>query len=164
MKIVVNASPLIFLAKIHKLELLIELLEEVIIPMQVFAEVVTKGKEKGMNDAFLIENFTGSEKIKLKNVDIHGLEGLPMGEGEKAVIALARKEGIDYVLIDERKARFFAKIFKLNPRGVFWVLSLACSKDKISRQELKKLVLRVVQEEYRIKEEILARFLAEIER
>jgi len=143
---------------------LIELFEEVIIPMQVFAEVVTKGKENGMDDAFLIENFTGSEKIKLKNVDIQGLEGLPIGVGEKAVIALARKEGIDYVLIDERKARFFAKIFKLNPRGVFWVLSLACSKDKISRQELKKLVLRIVQEGYRIKEEILARFLAEIER
>lgn len=164
MKIVANASPLLFLAKIHKLELLIELFEEVIIPMQVFAEVVTKGKEKGMDDAFLIENFTGSEKIKLKNVDIHGLEGLPIGVGEKAVIALARKEGIDYVLIDEKKARFFAKIFKLNPRGVFWVLSFACSKDKISKQELKKLVLRVVQEGYRIKEEILARFLAEIER
>ena len=64
------------------MELLIELFEEVIIPMQVFAEVVTKGKEKGMDDAFLIEN----------------------------------------------------------------------------------LVLRVVQEGYRIKEEILARFLAEIER
>ena len=82
MKNVANTSPLIFLAKTHKLELLIELFEEVIIPMQVFAEVVTKGKEKGMDDAFLIEN----------------------------------------------------------------------------------LVLRVVQEGYRIKEEILARFLAEIER
>ncbi|HIH96974.1 MAG TPA: hypothetical protein HA348_05815 [Thermoplasmata archaeon] len=61
MKIVTNASPLIFLAKIDKLELLIELFEEVIIPVQVFAEVVIKGKEKGMDDAFLIENFTGSE-------------------------------------------------------------------------------------------------------
>ena len=61
MKIVTNASPLIFLAKIDKLELLIELFEEVIIPVQVFAEVVTKGKEKGMDDAFLIEHFTGSE-------------------------------------------------------------------------------------------------------
>jgi len=164
MKIVTNASPLIFLAKIDKLELLIELFEEVIIPVQVFAEVVTKGKEKGMDDAFLIEHFTGSEKIKLKNVDIHGLEDIPIGVGEKAVIALARKEGIDCVLIDERKARFFAKIFKLNPRGVFWILSLACSKNIISKQEFKKLVLRVVQEGYRIKEEILARFLAEIER
>ena len=52
MKIVTNASPLIFLAKIDKLELLIVLFEEVIIPVQVFAEVVTKGKEKGMDDAF----------------------------------------------------------------------------------------------------------------
>ena len=92
------------------------------------------------------------------------MEDIPIGVGEKAVIALARKEGIDCVLIDERKARFFAKIFKLNPRGVFWILSLACSKNIISKQEFKKLVLRVVQEGYRIKEEILARFLAEIER
>ena len=52
MKVVANASPLIFLAKIDKLELLIELFEEVIIPMQVFAEVVTKGEERGMDDAF----------------------------------------------------------------------------------------------------------------
>ena len=72
MKVVANASPLIFLAKIDKLELLIELFEEVIIPMQVFAEVVTKGEERGMDDAFLIENFTGSEKIKLKMLIFKG--------------------------------------------------------------------------------------------
>lgn len=116
-----------------------------------------------MDDAFLIEKFTTSKKITLINIDVRGLESLPISEGEKAVIASAREGGIDYVLIDERKARFFAKMFKLNPRGVFWVLSMAYSENKISRQEFKKLVFRVVQEGYRIKEEILARFLAEIE-
>ena len=57
MKIITDSSPLIFLSKIGKLYLLKELFDEILIPSSVFNETVTIGKEKMLEDAFLIENF-----------------------------------------------------------------------------------------------------------
>jgi hypothetical protein len=75
-------------------------------------------------------------------VDIAWLEDVLLGAGEKAVISLARIEGIENVLIDKSKARTIAKLFKLKPRGTLWILALANSRDMVSRQELKESVLR----------------------
>ncbi len=164
MKTVINASPLIFLSKIGKIDLLKELFDEILIPSDVFYETVTIGKEKRLEDAFVIENFINQGNIKVKDVDIRSLDKLPLGKGEKAVIALARIEGIENVLIDESKARTIAKMFKLKPRGTLWVLALANSKNLITRQEFKASVLRIIEKGYRIKEDILVRFLVEIEK
>jgi len=54
--IVSNSGPLIHLAKIDRLKLLKELFGEVIIPLEVRIEVVDRGKDEGMADAFLIES------------------------------------------------------------------------------------------------------------
>lgn len=165
MKIVINSSPLIFLSKIEKMHLLTELFDEIFIPSTVFYETVTRGKEKMMEDAFIIEYFINENKNKITivDVDFQGFEEIPLGIGEKAVIAFARRENIENVLIDESKARTIAKMFRLKPRGTLWVLALANSEDLITYHELKESVLRIVEKGYRIKEEILARFLREIE-
>ncbi len=166
MKIVINSSPLIFLSKIEKMHLLTELFDEIFIPSTVFHETVTRGKEKMMEDAFVIENFINENeknKVTIVDVDFRGFEEIPLGIGEKAVIAFARRENIKNVLIDEGKARTIAKMFRLKPRGTLWVLALANSEDLITYHELKESVLRIVEKGYRIKEEILARFLREIE-
>jgi predicted nucleic acid-binding protein len=166
MKIVINSSPLIFLSKIEKMHLLTELFDEIFIPSTVFYETVTRGKEKMMEDAFVIENFINENeknKVTIADVDFRGFEEIPLGIGEKAVIAFARRENIENVLIDEGKARTIAKMFRLKPRGTLWVLALANSKDLITYHELKESVLRIVEKGYRIKEEIFARFLIEIE-
>jgi predicted nucleic acid-binding protein len=165
MRIVINSSPLIFLSKIEKMYLLTELFDEIFIPSTVFCETVTRGKEKMMEDAFVIENFIdeNENKITIVDVDFQGFEEIPLGIGEKAVIAFARGENIENVLIDESKARTIAKMFRLKPRGTLWILALANSEGMITYNELKESVLRIVEKGYRIKEEILARFLIEIE-
>ncbi len=166
MKIVINSSPLIFLSKIEKMHLLTELFDEIYITSTVFYETVTRGKEKMMEDAFVIENFINENeknKITIVDVDFQGFEEIPLGIGEKAVIAFARRENIENVLIDEGKARTIAKMFRLKPRGTLWVLALANSEDLITYHELKESVLRIIEKGYRIKEDILARFLREIE-
>ena len=140
--------------------------DEIFIPSTVFYETVTRGKEKMMEDAFVIENFINENeknKITIVDVDFQGFEEIPLGIGEKAVIAFARRENIENVLIDEGKARTIAKMFRLKPRGTLWVLALANSEDLITYHELKESVLRIIEKGYRIKEEILVRFLREIE-
>jgi len=57
--IVSNSGPLIHLAKIDRLNLLKELFGEVTIPLEVKLEVVDRGKDEGMADAFLIETEIG---------------------------------------------------------------------------------------------------------
>lgn len=54
--IISNSGPLIHVARIYKLKLLKELFGEIVIPYAVKKEVVDRGKEEGMADAFLIEN------------------------------------------------------------------------------------------------------------
>jgi uncharacterized protein len=127
MRIVIDSSPLIFLSKIGKIELLTELFDEILIPSEVFYETVTQGKEKMLEDAFAIENFiTQSCKVKIKDADIRWLDDFPLGKGEKAVISLARIERIDNALIDESKARTLARVFNLNQeeRYGFWLLQI----------------------------------------
>ena len=54
--IISNSSPLIYLSKLNKLELLRKLFSKIIIPKQVYEEVVVKGRENKFLDYLKIEN------------------------------------------------------------------------------------------------------------
>ena len=54
-RIVSNATPLIYLAKTDKLNLLRGFAKQVVIPEAVFREVVTEGKRLGEKDAYRVE-------------------------------------------------------------------------------------------------------------
>jgi predicted nucleic acid-binding protein len=66
--IVSNSIVLIYLAKIGKLSLLKKLFKEVIIPAEVFKEVVTIGKEHLHPDAFVIEVAVEDGWIEVKEI------------------------------------------------------------------------------------------------
>jgi uncharacterized protein len=120
MKIVSNASPLIFLAKIGMLELLNDY--EVIIPKQVRLEI-KKGQKTGKEDSYKIENMIEADKIKVNEIGIiKELKQINIGEGEKAAIGLAVDKKIKIIFLDERKARRTAKFFNLHPRGTIGIL------------------------------------------
>lgn len=113
MRAVSNATPLIYLAKIGRLNILEEIFDVVLIPNKVFFEVVIKGKEKGYHDAFLVEEFMEKGFVLKKKVEIKKLIDMPIGRGEQETIELAVKEGIKNVLIDEAKARRIARLQNL---------------------------------------------------
>jgi len=54
--IISNASTLIYLAKVNRLHLLKDLFKKVIIPMEVYEEVVIRGIKDGFSDARIVEN------------------------------------------------------------------------------------------------------------
>lgn len=136
--IVSNSGPLIHLAKIDRLKLLKELFGEVIIPPEVRIEVVDRGKDEGMADAFLIENEvengwivtdrSNSNKVK----DIAESAGIDIGEA--AAIMLAKRKKCP-VLIDDLAARRFAAGLGLEVVGSIGVL-IRCDRVKmISKSE-----------------------------
>ena len=159
MKIASNASPLIFLAKIGRLDLLENY--GVIIPKQVYSEI-KEGEKSGREDSHKIESLIENGAIKVSEISINKeLEKQNLGEGEKAAISLAIDKKIELILLDERKARRIAKFYNLNPRGTIGVLSEALKKNKISKKEFKELIQKLIKEGYRISEELIMDLLKE---
>src|SRR3989344_898010 len=119
MKVVSNASPLIFLAKIERLDLLSGY--EVIIPLQVYEEVL-KGLDN-KDDAHKIKILVERNIIKTEETKIvRELLDSNLGDGEKAAISLAISKNIKHILLDEKKARSAAKLNKLEPLGTLGIL------------------------------------------
>jgi len=154
-RVVSNSTPLIFLAKIGKLNLLEKIFEVILIPNTVFTEVVGEGKEKGYYDAFLVEEFIRKGVIIKKEVHVEKLKNMPIGKGELETIELAIREEITDVLIDESKGRRIARFYELQPKGTLWVLTKAFEDDLISKEGLKISIHELIKNGYRIKEDIL---------
>ncbi|MBI4016076.1 MAG: DUF3368 domain-containing protein [Candidatus Aenigmarchaeota archaeon] len=154
MKIVCDASPLIFLARINKLYFLDTY--QILIPDQVYAEIKI-GKEKGKNEFIIIDHYISQRKIHMEKTEI--LIRLPttIAEGEAAVISLALQHKIQTVLIDERKARTIAKLHDLQPKGVLAVLVEQKKQGKITDKEFKELLTKLIHFGFRISEELLSR-------
>ncbi len=160
MRAVSDSTPLIFLAKIGKLHLLRSVFEEVLIPEEVYNEVVLQGEE--YPDAALIEESVKIGTVKVKRAKPAQIDA-PIEEGEKAAIALALREKIDDVLIDEGKVRRVAKILGLKPKGTIWILSALYEKELISKEELRGAIFDLIAKGYRMRKDILASLLRELE-
>lgn len=161
MNIVSNTSPLVFLAKIGKLDFLKDY--RIFIPQQVFDEILM-WKNKNKDDYLILEDWINKNKVSMENVDL--LKNLPqsLGEGEKSAISLALKKNVKIVLIDERKARIAAKLFGLRPKGAIAIISEQFLDKKITKKECTYLILELIKSGYRIKEELIAEFLQDIEK
>ena len=158
-RIVCNASPLIFLAKIDKLSLLD--VYELHIPAQVEAEII-KGAKRKKQDAAKIADYLHAGNIMPDKVSL--LRNLPhsLGSGERAVISLAVRERINKVLIDEAKARTVARFHGLAPKGTLGVLWDAYKSGSIGRDALELLTFDLIQCGYRIKEDVVVEFLKKL--
>jgi predicted nucleic acid-binding protein len=66
--VVSNATPLVYLAKADRLDLLLSLFEEILIPEAVREEVVLKGKQLGQADAFVVEKAIKEGRISVREV------------------------------------------------------------------------------------------------
>lgn len=145
--IVSNSGPLIHLARIDRLKLLKELFGKVIIPPEVKLEVVDRGKDEGMADAFLIELEIGNGWIEIDQSskstvkEIADSAGIDIGEA--AAIMLARRRGLP-VLIDDLAARRFAAGLGLEVAGSIGVLIKSARLHLISKGDALDKIARVM--------------------
>lgn len=151
--IVSNATPLIYLAKIGKLDLLKKSFGEVLIPEEVKIEVVDKGKALGEMDAYIIENAVNEGWLKVQRVDLLELP-IKLDPGEAAAISLAKKLKINEVLVDEVSARTVTRLLGLIPRGTLFVLLKGVKKKELDLNEFLELLSQLIQHGFRLKEEV----------
>ncbi len=136
--IVSNSGPLIHLARIDRLKLLKELFGEVIIPNEVKLEVVDRGKDEGMADAFLIESEMENGWIVIDRSNDRRVkeiaESAGIDTGEAAAIMLAKSMKCP-ALIDDLAARRFAIGLGLPVVGSIGVLIRCAKVHTISKSE-----------------------------
>ena len=118
-RVIVNATPIIALSVIGKLDLLNRLYGVVYIPPKVYEEVLAGGPGGiGRNE---LKNAKWIRVMPLQDsVRAHLLSDLDPGEAE--VIALALEVGSELVVIDELLARRHAKRIGLTLTGTIGIL------------------------------------------
>ncbi len=144
--IVVDASPLIALAKIGRLALLKDVYGEVIIGPRVKREVVERGRpvdasgvkqmEAALEAGWIHEVRPSAAEERLVQ---QFLRGTRLGEGEAESLALARSRKLMAVL-DDKEARAMAEATGVQHVGTAGVLLAAFVKGQLSYDELGEAV------------------------
>jgi uncharacterized protein len=155
-----NATPLIYLAKIGKLKLLKALFGEIIIPKEVWIEVVEKGKSLGQKDAYAVENAVAKGWIKVAAADPIEMP-IELDKGEEEALSLAKQLKLETVLVDEVSARSAARLLNLTPRGTIFVLLMALKQRKIVLDEFLQALDQLIEEGFRLKEEVYVQAIRE---
>ena len=120
---VADATVLVFLGKLDKLDRLRERHRAVQIPEEVHEEVVVAGKEIGDRDATVVETAIESGWIVVEDVAVNSaVERFDLEEGETATLSLALERDCDLLLADEEAVREVARLLDLQPRGTLSVL------------------------------------------
>ena len=162
---IINASPLIILAKINKPEILKKIYESVEIAASVYQEVVVNGLRINFRDALVVKEQIDSKNINVlslrpefteKAKKIESICGIDIGEAE--TIALALQLNKNEVIIDEIDAREAAKAFGIKPIGTLRVLLIAYKNGLINKAEIQELVNEMENSKYRFSPKVLIEF------
>ena len=110
MKAAINASPLIFFAKLEMLDCL-QLYENVYTTTVVIKEI-ERGLQRGYQEALSIKKLTDKRFIVVKKIESKK-EGFGLHPGELSVIELAKKMRVKEIIVDDKMAIHVAKYFGL---------------------------------------------------
>lgn len=136
---VVDAGPLIFLAKLGRLNLLEAMSDEIYIPAEVMAEICAKMDEASsiLEDA----SKTWLQVQEVKNQDAVNLLLANLDLGEAALITLASALDADKILLDDLDARRYARRVGISAVGTIGLLLAARLQREISsiKNEIERL-------------------------
>lgn len=153
MKVVVNATPLIALSLINRLELLHQLFDPVIVPTAVYQEVALQGA-----------NMPGATELKNANwIQVQAPKNSPTIEpmltgldlGELQVLLLADEIKPDWVIIDERLGRKVARVMGLPVKGTVGVLLAAFQSGYLSKIEVMEGVQQMIDQGIRLSPKVI---------
>jgi len=171
MPAVSDSGSLIWLAKAGKIRLLRDLFEEIIIPPQVYNEVVSEGLKAGFSDALAVEEAVKEGWIRVVGLDgndeeisrriSEGAREIHLGEAQAMVLARKRSE---MLLMDESCGRALAEALGLRVRGTLYVVLRSLRLGHMSKQEAKDTVSVMVSRGFRLEPKLLTRVLEEIDR
>jgi predicted nucleic acid-binding protein len=126
---VANSTPLIALSKIGLFGLLKEYFDEVIIPNEVYEEVVTRGGDlfgaREVSTSKWVKIIKVGNKLAVDSLSVH------LGKGEAEAIVLAKEKNA-LLIIDDKDGRAMAENLKVPVTGTVGLLMLAAEDGKIN--------------------------------
>jgi len=131
--IIGDSSALVALSIMNRLDLLETIFGEIYVPEAVYDEVTISFKPQSI----ALKNFLANKIISVElNITQIGL-----GQGELEAIALYKDKNAKFLLIDDRRAKKFAKLNNVNVIGSLGVMVLAKELGKVKsiREDLEKL-------------------------
>lgn len=157
MIVVADATPLIALAKVGRLDLLPEVFGAIVVPQAVYDEVVTQAAGRhGAEDirqASWIDVRGPADQVKVAYMRTD------LDRGEAEALVLAEELKADWVLLDEAKARLAAQFLGLRYIGTLGLLLLAKRLGKVA--ELRPVLDELRARQFYIGEEIYRTVLAQ---
>lgn len=168
-----DAGPLIWLGKCDTLNLLKKLHSEIVIPEAVYIEAVTRGLEKGHEDAqktkkAIEEGWIRVYKPKKQFIDrVEDREnklGIELGEGEREAISLAIEKGISLFLTNDEGAYQTGKSLGLEPKGVLYVLLKAVKGRHLSNRQAKESLRQMLEDGFWLSPKIIHVFHEALDR
>ena len=157
MNTIVNASPLIFLAKLDYLEAL-GIFNKVYMA-DIVIEEIRAGLEKGYPDAIRVTNMVETGKLTVMVGEEPKIPVKGLHPGEASVIQLARKLGIKDVIIDDRHAIAAAKYFGLRPASTPYLLLLNVKNGKLGKKRFRSLMDGLMGQGYYISPRLYLRIM-----
>jgi hypothetical protein len=123
MRATINASPLIFLAKIGKINILNMILTDFRVTDIVWEEAVKKGLNHRYVEAEFIQRIVSNRVVKAEKEKAKKMaEKFGIHPGEASTLLLAKKLNFEHVLVDDRIAIKVAKIMGLKPLSTPFLL------------------------------------------
>ncbi len=146
MKVVSDSTILIYLTKINSINLLKNLFDKIIIPEEIYKEII-EGKKYGKNEDLIIEKLIEERFIIIKKpkstIEIENLD-----KGEKACIEICKELNISTILIDEKEGFAISQLFGLTPIRTTSILLILLDKKIINFNKYKILLERLIEEGY----------------
>lgn len=126
---VVNASPLILLGKVGRLDLLVQLADRILVPAAVAAEVSAKA-----DGAATLEVVRSSARCTLveDQTVVAPILAWDLGAGETQVVSTALAIGAERVVLDDLEARRCAKAMGLRIIGTLGIVGRAKASGKLN--------------------------------
>jgi len=145
--VVCDASPLVALGKLNRLDLLAGLFDEVQIPCAVYDEVVTQGLARGAPDALTVRLFWQRQQWPIVDIPKALLTTyappVVLDPGETEVLALAQSLTDPLVLLDDEIARAEARRLNLRLCGTLGVFVRAHRGGLISLDQAELLIREI---------------------
>ena len=157
MRILVDSSTLIALAKIGELDILREIFGKVTITIVIRGEVIrgnypeTKVLKAAMGEWVEVINYEG---------DASELRKFGLGLGEASLLLAARRE--DRLVLDEPNARRFAESKGLRFTGLIGLLVAAVKTKRLEREKAVDVLKKLARSDFRLSSDLLLWAEAEI--
>lgn len=163
MVLVLNSTPLIYLAKSNALTLLEALPRRKVTSETVHEEVVIEGKEKGAADAVLVEKLFDRAIVEVESVEqsdfLQSLTEIPgLHRADSEVLALAQQmKGT--AIIDDERARNIADLKGIPNHGTAYILIKLKKSGRLSKEEARNTLDEMVKAGWKCSTEVYSKIL-----